>query len=192
MGGPPRDMGRAGRQLEVRLPLADGPLRHRLRHRVRLRGPVPGGVDGARGAGAGDVPCAHRHPRHRATPTGTPRSSRRWRRPSTTSLMAGSSSASGLRWHTYEHEAFGLPFHTTAERLDRLDEAVQVIKLLWMEPTAVLPRPLLRAQRAAVQPAERPDTASADPHRRRRRKEDAAHSSPSTPTRRTCRGRPRR
>ena len=40
----------------------------------------------------------------------------------------------GAAWHTYEHEAFGLPFHTTKERLDRLEEAVQLIKALWMDP----------------------------------------------------------
>ena len=39
----------------------------------------------------------------------------------------------GGAWHTYEHEAFAIPFHTTKERLERLDEAVQVIKLLWSE-----------------------------------------------------------
>ena len=39
----------------------------------------------------------------------------------------------GGAWHTYEHEAFAIPFHTTKERLERLDEAVQVIKLLWTE-----------------------------------------------------------
>ncbi len=41
----------------------------------------------------------------------------------------------GAGWHTYEHMAFGVPFHTTRERLERLDEAVQVIKLLWTQPT---------------------------------------------------------
>lgn len=40
----------------------------------------------------------------------------------------------GAAWHTYEHQAFGIPFHTTRERLERLDEAVQVIKLLWTQP----------------------------------------------------------
>ncbi len=39
----------------------------------------------------------------------------------------------GGAWHTYEHEAFAIPFHTTKERLERLDEAVQVIKLLWTQ-----------------------------------------------------------
>lgn len=41
----------------------------------------------------------------------------------------------GAAWHTYEHDAFAIPFHTVRERLERLDEAVQVIKLLWTQPT---------------------------------------------------------
>jgi F420-dependent oxidoreductase-like protein len=39
----------------------------------------------------------------------------------------------GAAWHTYEHQAFAIPFHTVRERLERLDEAAQVIKLLWTE-----------------------------------------------------------
>jgi F420-dependent oxidoreductase-like protein len=39
----------------------------------------------------------------------------------------------GGAWHTYEHAAFGIPFHTTRERLERLDEAASLIKLLWTE-----------------------------------------------------------
>lgn len=39
----------------------------------------------------------------------------------------------GAAWHTYEHQAFGIPFHTTRERLERLDEAAHLIKLLWTE-----------------------------------------------------------
>jgi len=41
----------------------------------------------------------------------------------------------GAAWHTYEHAVYGMPLHTTRERLERLDEATQVIKLLWTEPT---------------------------------------------------------
>src|SRR3989304_958554 len=37
----------------------------------------------------------------------------------------------GAAWHAYEHEAFAIPFYTTGERLARLEEAAQVIKLLW-------------------------------------------------------------
>ncbi|MCH8813933.1 MAG: TIGR03560 family F420-dependent LLM class oxidoreductase [Chloroflexi bacterium] len=39
----------------------------------------------------------------------------------------------GGAWHVYEHQAYGIPFYTTGERLKRLDEAVQLIKLLWTE-----------------------------------------------------------
>jgi F420-dependent oxidoreductase-like protein len=39
----------------------------------------------------------------------------------------------GGAWHEYEHQAFGIPFYTVRERLERLDEAVQVIKLLWTQ-----------------------------------------------------------
>jgi len=40
----------------------------------------------------------------------------------------------GAAWHTYEHQAFGIPFHTMRQRFDRLEEAVQLIKLLWTKP----------------------------------------------------------
>ncbi len=39
----------------------------------------------------------------------------------------------GGAWHIYEHQAFAIPFYTTRERLERLDEAVQVIRLLWTQ-----------------------------------------------------------
>jgi F420-dependent oxidoreductase-like protein len=37
----------------------------------------------------------------------------------------------GAAWHDYEHRAYGIPFYTTKERQDRLEEAVQLIKALW-------------------------------------------------------------
>jgi len=37
----------------------------------------------------------------------------------------------GAAWHDFEHEAYGIPFYTMKERQDRLEEALQVIKLLW-------------------------------------------------------------
>ena len=40
----------------------------------------------------------------------------------------------GAAWHQYEHEVFGIPFHTVRERLDRLEESAHLIKLLWTEP----------------------------------------------------------
>ena len=37
----------------------------------------------------------------------------------------------GAAWHEFEHQAYGIPFYTMKERQDRLEEALQVIKLLW-------------------------------------------------------------
>jgi len=37
----------------------------------------------------------------------------------------------GAAWHEYEHRAYGIPFYTTKERQDRMEEAIQVIKALW-------------------------------------------------------------
>lgn len=39
----------------------------------------------------------------------------------------------GAGWHEYESQAFGLPLPSVKERLDRLDEAANLIKLLWTE-----------------------------------------------------------
>jgi F420-dependent oxidoreductase-like protein len=39
----------------------------------------------------------------------------------------------GGAWFEAEHNAYGIPFYTTAERIHRLDEAVEIIKRLWSE-----------------------------------------------------------
>jgi F420-dependent oxidoreductase-like protein len=39
----------------------------------------------------------------------------------------------GAAWHQYEHEVYGIPFHTVRERLERLEESAHLIKLLWTE-----------------------------------------------------------
>src|SRR5207244_12385089 len=39
----------------------------------------------------------------------------------------------GAAWQRNEHEAYGIPFDTMRERLERLDEACTVIRLLWTE-----------------------------------------------------------
>ncbi|HSQ19047.1 MAG TPA: LLM class F420-dependent oxidoreductase [Blastocatellia bacterium] len=39
----------------------------------------------------------------------------------------------GGAWFEMEHNAYGIPFHTTAERINRLDEAAEMIKRLWSE-----------------------------------------------------------
>lgn len=39
----------------------------------------------------------------------------------------------GAAWFEMEHNSYGIPFYTTAERIHRLDEAAEVIKRLWSE-----------------------------------------------------------
>ena len=39
----------------------------------------------------------------------------------------------GAGWFELEHTAFDIPFYTTAERIRRLDEAAEIIKLLWTQ-----------------------------------------------------------
>jgi F420-dependent oxidoreductase-like protein len=42
----------------------------------------------------------------------------------------------GAGWNVPEHEAFGLPFPPIRERMDRLEESIQVVKALWSEGPA--------------------------------------------------------
>ena len=39
----------------------------------------------------------------------------------------------GAGWQQNEHEAYGIPFYTLRERLERLDEACEVIRSLWTQ-----------------------------------------------------------
>jgi F420-dependent oxidoreductase-like protein len=40
----------------------------------------------------------------------------------------------GAGWFELEHEAYGIPFYTTPQRIARCDEAAEIIKRLWSEP----------------------------------------------------------
>src|SRR5438552_17569343 len=44
----------------------------------------------------------------------------------------------GAAWQQNEHEAYGIPFYTVAERLARLDEACQVLTALWTQDKVTL------------------------------------------------------
>jgi F420-dependent oxidoreductase-like protein len=42
----------------------------------------------------------------------------------------------GAGWNELEHAMYGIPLYAPAERIHRLDEACEVIRLLWTEPRA--------------------------------------------------------
>jgi len=42
----------------------------------------------------------------------------------------------GAGWKESEYKAYGIPFPPLKERMDRLEEAIQIIKLLWTKPKA--------------------------------------------------------
>ena len=42
----------------------------------------------------------------------------------------------GAGWKEIEYNAYGIPFHSVKERIERLEEAIKLIKLLWKEPRA--------------------------------------------------------
>jgi F420-dependent oxidoreductase-like protein len=42
----------------------------------------------------------------------------------------------GAGWNVPEHEAFGIPFPSVGERMDRLDESIRVLKALWSDAPA--------------------------------------------------------
>jgi F420-dependent oxidoreductase-like protein len=64
----------------------------------------------------------------------------------------------GAGWHEMEHAAYGIPLHAPAERIQRLDEACQVIRLLWIEPVATFPGKYyqLTDARCEPKPVQRP------------------------------------
>jgi F420-dependent oxidoreductase-like protein len=58
----------------------------------------------------------------------------------------------GAGWQQNEHEAYGFPFGTVRERLERLDEACQVIRLLWTQDKSSFAGRYYRLQDAPLMP----------------------------------------
>ncbi|MFV2016301.1 MAG: LLM class flavin-dependent oxidoreductase, partial [Candidatus Heimdallarchaeota archaeon] len=40
----------------------------------------------------------------------------------------------GAGWKKIEYDAYGIPFPSVKDRMDQLEEAIQIIKKLWIEP----------------------------------------------------------
>lgn len=64
----------------------------------------------------------------------------------------------GAGWNVPEHEAFGFPFPPVKERLDRLEEGLQVVRALWGDAPAFFEGRHYRLQGAECypQPVQRP------------------------------------
>jgi len=64
----------------------------------------------------------------------------------------------GAAWHEAEHVANGIAFPSLRDRLDMLDEACAVLRLLWTEPAATFDGRFyrLRDARLAPKPLQRP------------------------------------
>jgi F420-dependent oxidoreductase-like protein len=58
----------------------------------------------------------------------------------------------GAGWQENEHQQYGIPFYTLAERLARLDEACQVIKALYNEPAANFDGRFYQLDHATLEP----------------------------------------
>ncbi len=58
----------------------------------------------------------------------------------------------GAAWQENEHRAYGIEFHTTRERLERLEEACRILKALWTEPRATFHGRHYRLEDAPLQP----------------------------------------
>lgn len=58
----------------------------------------------------------------------------------------------GSGWQENEHRQYGIPFYTVGERLKRLDEACQVIKLLYTEQSANFDGEYYRLDGASLEP----------------------------------------
>ena len=85
----------------------------------------------------------------------------------------------GGAWFEREHDAFGIDFGAgVGERLDRLDEAVMLIRRLLDGERVTHDGPLLHVPRRPVRTAAAP-AAPPDPHRRQRPEEDAPDHRPA-------------
>lgn len=58
----------------------------------------------------------------------------------------------GSGWQENEHRQYGIPFYTVGERLERLDEACQVIKLLYNERSASFAGDYYQLDQASLEP----------------------------------------
>ena len=76
----------------------------------------------------------------------------------------------GAAWNESEHNGYGIPFPPIAERMERLDEAVTIAKLMFTEE-----RPSFQGKHYRIDAALNSGGGTEDPDRRGWREEDPAH-----------------
>ena len=97
-----------------------------------------------------------------ASRTAIPRCSPRWSRRSTSSRKGRAILGIGAAWYEPEHDGFGFDFPRAGERLDRLEEAVQICRALFRDEHPSFDGPLLLASptratcRGPIQPGGPP------------------------------------
>lgn len=64
----------------------------------------------------------------------------------------------GAGWKEIEYKAYGIPFPPLKERIDRMEEAIQIIKLLWTQPKVTFKGKYYKIKDAfsAPKPVQRP------------------------------------
>ena len=81
----------------------------------------------------------------------------------------------GAGWQENEHDAYGIPFYTMRERLERLDEACQVMRSLWTKTRSDFKGRYYQLSDAPLDPKPVQTPASRADDRRRRRARHPAH-----------------
>ena len=79
----------------------------------------------------------------------------------------------GAAWYDVEHEGLGFDFPPAGERLDRLEEALQICRAMFTEEAPSFDGPLLPDPRGPQRAAARAARRAAHPDRRRRGEADA-------------------
>jgi alkanesulfonate monooxygenase SsuD/methylene tetrahydromethanopterin reductase-like flavin-dependent oxidoreductase (luciferase family) len=80
----------------------------------------------------------------------------------------------GAAWYEREHRGLGVPFPPTAERFERLEEAIQICLQMWSDDNGPVPRAALPTRGDVVQPGAGQRAAAAPHDRWERRTEDTA------------------
>ena len=175
---PRRRAGAGGRGRGLRPRHRDGPLLSDPRRRSGDRTDARGVHDAGRAGGAArrGSSSARWSP---ASPIATRRSSPSRSRRSTSSPRAAPSSASAPPGTRTSTSATASSFRPSARRMDRLDEALTIARLMFTEERPSFEGKYYRIDRALNVPAAHPARGSEDPDRRRRREAHAAHPRPA-------------